>query len=505
MHQIVQWLNRDRRRLRPMVVLVVLLNVQPLFSQAGANEPFDPKKKFDADLLREDFRIFRLALEEGHAGLYRYTPKKELDDQFDAIGKSLIQPLTEIEYFRLLAPLIGNINDGHTRIYFSAGLESSLQDQPTLFPFKLRFINGKAYLFRNYSENEGLVMGSELLSVNNRPVAGIIDLMLPLVTRDAHVETARFRRMESTVLFGSLYTALFGPTASYAIEYREPGGGDVKKISVKGIRPKDLNSVFALRYPDAAAQLPPIQLEWKKDIAVLTVRTFGSGPYQSAKISYPTFLRDAFQELENKGTRHLIIDLRDNGGGDDAYGKILFAHLMDKPFEYYQHLRLKQAEYSFFKYTDVPPERAKLPANQFKKNDEGTYDLTFHPNLGVQQPLPPNFKGKVYVLINGNSFSGTGECTSLIHYHKKAVFIGEECGSGYYGNTSGFMPELTLPNTRLRVRIPLLLYTMAVSGYPGDRGIIPDHQVEPSIEDLLEGKDPVMEYAIDLINKDKES
>jgi C-terminal processing protease CtpA/Prc len=166
---------------------------------------------------------------------------------------------------------------------------------------------------------------------------------------------------------------------------------------------------------------------------------------------------------------------------------------------------MNQAEYSFFKYTDVPPERAKLPANQFKKNDEGTFDLIFHPNLGVQQPLSPNFKGKVYVLINGNSFSGTGECTSLIHYHKKAVFIGEECGSGYYGNTSGFMPELTLPNTRLRVRIPLLLYTMAVSGYPGDRGIIPDHQVAPSIEDLLEGKDPVMEYAIELINRDIEA
>jgi hypothetical protein len=67
------------------------------------------------------------------------------------------------------------------------------------------------------------------------------------------------------------------------------------------------------------------------------------------------------------------------------------------------------------------------------------------------------------------------------------------------------MPELTLPNTKLRVRIPLLLYTMAVSGYPEDRGIIPDHPVAPSIADLLEGRDRVMEYTIELINKDKES
>jgi hypothetical protein len=503
MHQIIRRHSRARGLMAGIAVLFFLLNLQPLFSQTGANEAFDPKKTYGVDLLQEDFRIFRLALEEGHAGLYRYTPKKELDGQFVAIEKSLTRPLTEIEFFRLLAPLIGNINDGHTRINFSAALENNLQDQPVLFPFKLQFIDDKAYLFRNYSENEGLMMGSELLSINKKPIAEVIDLMLPLVTRDAHVETARLRRMESTVLFGSLYTALFGPTASFSIGYREPGSGDVKTVAVKGIPSKDLNGVFARRYPDAARQLPPIQVEWKEDIAVLTVRTFGSGAYQSAKISYPTFLRDTFKEFEDKGTQHIVIDLRDNGGGDDAYGKILFAHLMDKPFQYYRHLRINRAEYSFFKYTNVPPEQTKLPANQFKKNDEGTYDLTFHPNLGLQQPIPPIFQGKVYVLINGNSFSGTGECTSLIHYHKKAVFIGEECGSGYYGNTSGFMPELTLPNTKLRVRIPLLLYTMAVSGYPEDRGIIPDHPVAPSIKDLLEGMDRVMEYTIELIKKEK--
>jgi hypothetical protein len=505
MHQIIRRHSRARCVLGAVAFLFFLLNTQYLFSQTGANKSFNPEKKYETDLLREDFQIFRLALEEGHAGLYRYTPKKELDCQFGEIEKHLTQPLTEIEFFRLLAPLIGNINDGHTRIYFSTARESNLQDQPVLFPFKLQFIDDKAYLFRNYSENESLVMGSELLSVNQRPIAEIINLMLPLVTRDAHVETARFRRMESTALFGSLYTALFGPAASFSIEYREPGSGDIKTVAVKGIPSKDLNGIFARRYPDAAGQRPPIQMEWKDDIAVLTVRTFGSRAYQSANISYPTFLRDTFQELEDKGTPHLVIDIRDNGGGDDAYGKILFAHLMDKPFEYYRHLRINRAEYSFFKYTNVPPEQAKLPATQFKKNDEGTYDLTFHPNLGLQQPIPPVFQGKVYILINGNSFSGTGECTSLIHFHKKAVFIGEECGSGYYGNTSGFMPELTLPNTKLRVRIPLLLYTMAVSGYPEDRGIIPDHQVAPSIEDLLQGRDPVMEFTIELIKKEKES
>jgi hypothetical protein len=135
-------------------------------------------------------------------------------------------------------------------------------------------------------------------------------------------------------------------------------------------------------------------------------------------------------------------------------------------------------------------------------SDSKAFDLLFHPNLGEQKPIPPIFKGKIYVLTNGNSFSGTGECTSLIHFHKKAVFIGEECGAGYYGNTSGFMPTLTLPNTKIRIRIPMIRYTMSVSGFPRDRGIIPDHQVSPTIEDLLNQKDTVLEFTIDLIKND---
>jgi hypothetical protein len=53
------------------------------------------------------------------------------------------------------------------------------------------------------------------------------------------------------------------------------------------------------------------------------------------------------------------IDLRDNGGGDDAFGKILFAHLIDKPFQYYAALEVKKKEFEFLKYTDIPPERQK--------------------------------------------------------------------------------------------------------------------------------------------------
>ena len=176
---------------------------------------------------------------------------------------------------------------------------------------------------------------------------------------------------------------------------------------------------------------------------------------------------------------------------------------MDRPFLYYWAIETKKDRYDLFRFTDESAEGAEELAKPLRKNARGWFDVIGHPNRGLQMPREPRFAGRVAILIDGGSFSATGETTSAFHYYKKAVFFGEECGSGYYGNTSGFMVTATLPNTRIQIRIPLVLYTMAVDGYPKDRGIVPDFPVTPTIEDLLAGRDPVMERALLFLEKGK--
>jgi C-terminal processing protease CtpA/Prc len=476
----------------------------PFWAQENKNEPYHPERKFSTQELKEDFKILRDALEEGHAGLYRYTSKERFDELFDSLASGLNRSLTEAEFLKMLLPLIANINDGHTGIIPSEAGYAYFENQPTLFPFNLRFVDKKAYLFRNYSEKRDVEMGSELVTINGNPISDVIKKILALLSSDAHIETSKFRQMESTAYFGRLYNLLYGTTPSYALEIKPPGDNRTKEIVVNGIKAKDTNSIFQKRYPEAAKDEPPIELEYRDEIAILTIRTFEAFAFGQAKIPYKDFMKETFEALQDKKIENLIIDLRNNGGGSDEYGKILFAYLTDKPFQYYAALETKKNEYDFFQYTNIPSKRRKLSERRFQKNERGWYDQLRHPNLATQKPLQPIYQGQTYILINGRSFSATGESTSVIHYHKKAIFVGEECGAGYYGNTSGIMPMVTLPHTKIRIRIPLVRYTMAVSGYPKDRGIVPEHQVSPTIEDLLQDRDSVMEFTVDLIKKKRQ-
>ncbi|HMC86132.1 MAG TPA: hypothetical protein VKI61_11430, partial [Chitinophagaceae bacterium] len=84
----------------------------------------------------------------------------------------------------------------------------------------------------------------------------------------------------------------------------------------------------------------------------------------------------------------------------------------------------------------------------------------------------------------------------------RAIFIGEECGGGYYGNSSGDEAMVTLPNSQLTARIPLIKYTMAVKkDVYADRGVIPDYPIYPTIEDIIEHTDNQLAYAVRLIGK----
>lgn len=491
---------------RKLWVLFLILGFSAFASSLGSMDSeaqertYNPADRLSKKVLQEDFSVIRSSFEEGHGALYRYSTKEEMDALFDAAFEKIDADMTEREFLRILLPVVGAVNCGHTSVRSSRFI-TWLESQAVTFPLGIRYINRRPYLVRNYSENEDIIMGSELVSLNGMPMERIISDLLPAIPSDAHIETSKYHVLSSSVRFSHLFNIFYGLTRTYEVEYKNAKTGEVQSATVKGMRQKDVLETFQKRYPELNKTLPQLSFHELEGVPVLTIRTFSSGALKREGFDYPEFLRKAFQELIDKKSPSVIIDLRDNGGGSDDYGKILFAHLADKDFRYYAALEIKNKTFDFFKYTNLPKDQWTFPENRVKKNERGWYDALGHPNLGIQKPIPPVYNGKVFVLINGRSFSATGETTSLMHYHKKAVFVGEECGAGYYGNTSGFMVVVNLPNTGIGVSVPLVRYSMAVEGFPKDRGIIPEFPFEPTVEETLANKDAVLQYAVDLAKK----
>ena len=69
-------------------------------------------------------------------------------------------------------------------------------------------------------------------------------------------------------------------------------------------------------------------------------------------------------------------------------------------------------------------------------------------------------------------------------------------GGGYYGNTSGAGLALTLPHSGLRLSVPLWKYSMDVSTPERPIGVQADVRLEPSVADILAGRDAVLEAAV---------
>ena len=119
--------------------------------------------------------------------------------------------------------------------------------------------------------------------------------------------------------------------------------------------------------------------------------------------------------------------------------------------------------------------------------------------LGQKQPAQSPFRGKVFILTDGATFSTAGDFCAVTHHLKLATFIGEETAGAYCGNNSATEPTVTLPNSKVRFGLPLCSSWNAVGGGEGNRrGTIPDYTAVTKTVDLLHGIDTQLELALKL-------
>jgi hypothetical protein len=451
--------------------------------------------KLEPKLLREDLQIARMSLEEGHSGLYRYTPKPELDRAFDSAAEKLDHPMNALEFLRILAPVVAEIKCGHTSVRPPIVIRDALDQTIPLFPLDVVVLNDHVYVTREYLPSEQHLPGLQIRRINGIAIDSILRTMLADAPGDADSRTVRPTRVSDA--FSSMLYNLLGIKSPFQLEFKDPKTGRKITLELSGISFPDLEKIAATRYPQDKEPEDSASLKFIDDgkISVLTVHGF-YGTVEKKELS--DYFDDAFRQIQQRNSGSLIIDVRNNGGGKDFLGKKLLPFLLDEPFYYYDDLIYNGREFDFFRYAeDAKP----VPADMVEKRADGKYHDIKHPNLGLQQPSQLHFSGKVIALMNGGSDSTTCEFLSTLHYNKRATFVGEEAGGGYYGNSSGPTIVATLPNTKVRLVVPLRTYYLAVKDGIPNRSILPDYEVKASIGDILSDSDVAMLRALKLAKR----
>lgn len=462
---------------------------------AKEKKQYIPNSQFSTDELLEDFDLLTLALEQAHGRLNRFFPFNEYKKEVDNIKRQLETPKTELEFYNLICPIFSSIKCGHTRISLSENTIKSLDNQKIFIPVQLKFINGKAFVLNSINE-EKLEKGVEVLSINNRKMDEIISGIFAKIISDGGIASAKYKKLDER--FHEFYCYYIEQADKYTIQYTLNKKGHPETSTLDAITNIDWRNNFNIYY-NQSDELLKLTIPDNSDIAVLTIRKFVSQEINSIYGSLTNFLDSAFLEIKNREIKHLIIDLRGNGGGDIAHE--LYAYIVDKPVKYCKIINTPNTRYSFLEYTDKGVFFNAIHPDLWKKsrNSEGLYELPGSDNMLV---YPNNlvFRDSIYILTDGNTFSAASSFSAILDDLNRATFFGEETGGCIYGSNAYDYINLTLPNTQIKVTIPIRngLNNISEKKYL-NRGVIPDFEIHNTIFDILNNKDSEMEFVFDHI------
>lgn len=465
-------------------------------------------QKYPVADLKKDLAILKDNLEQIHAGLYTYTSKAEYDAFFQELLNNITAPMTQVEFYRMVLPLHNKIRNGHTLIIPPSAWSDALENQLPHFPFDIYEDQGRLYVLRNLSENSTIQAGAEIIDINGVSAIQIYNDLIDNWTKDGYNRTYPAKMI--TQDFSEFFANIMGTSESYEININQ--NGTSKKLAIKGLPIGQMRTYSKARYQHEKrpwyndVEDQSYQLKIEGTTATLVLPTFKFEVLEDYNIDYKQFFQNAFLEIKRKGVTNLIIDIRENGGGNGDVTTELFSYLHDQPFQLMEDIHTitrKIPNTELYEGSQLMTHlQMKLGLRKVAKNKYAARPYAAKKNglsIEEKQPAKIQYRGQIYVLVGGWSFSASGLFTSLLKTYDKGVFIGEEAGGNPYSQVGDFEQMLTLPTSGVRMIIPLVYEKMKVNFENTGHGVMPHYPVRNSIEDELNGRDVVMELTLDLI------
>ncbi|MEM9170448.1 MAG: S41 family peptidase, partial [Pseudomonadota bacterium] len=458
-------------------------------ASAGAQTP--PRDQpLDGRAALADVTLARKALSDIHAGYDRYTPAEELDVLWNALEMRAAAGMTRGDLYLEISRILAAIRCDHTKAEIPDDFEADRNARPTYLPFRFKIFDGRMYVVKA-ADGVDLNRRDEILTIDGEPVKTLIDAVSAVFPVDGDTD---FIKEPSISDFGEFVGPAFEhfmpylrPIASQAtITVRRYADGSEDAMvadrltfdayaAVTGEERFSANFVDAIRYEPVG-----------DDAAYLAVDTFIN--YRKP-VSPDKIYRPIFERLADEGRTKLILDLRRNGGGSTDAQVGLVRWIAREP--------MQQADAVWTRATSIDPavkehlsswQKAALSPKPewFRDLGNGYHEIVSRRAGAPGGPLKPKkgaFTGDLVLLTSYDNASGVTHLLAVLKAAGRGVFIGEPTGGSASGATAGILAYLTLPESKIRVRIPLQRTMIAGRDQFNPRlGIEPDVVVVDTLE-----------------------
>jgi hypothetical protein len=474
-----------------------------LFSCSISRKNYSPSKKYDQKTLQQDYLLLKNILEQKHPSLYWYTPKDSMDMYFTRYYKAIGDSMTEQQFaWHILAPLVDKIHCGHTSVSLSKAYSKWADGRrfPS-FPLFMKIWNDTMAVTGNLNLKDSIFKrGTLVTSVNGISTHALIQKMFDYLPEDGHANNINYIRLSAN--FPYYHRNIYGLSKTYDVGYRDSNGRNKMATIPVYIVPKD-----SARKKDSLAkrerkklpvqnrlqQYRSLEIDSSGRFAVMSVNSFSKGKLRG-------FFRRSFKKLKKENISSLVLDIRSNGGGRIGLSTLLTKYISRHPF------KVADTVYAVTKnlgpYTKYIKGKFLNNIALFfisRKKQDGLYHIG-HLERKLYQPKKQNhYNGKVYVLTNGPTFSAAALFANAVKGQDGITLVGEETGGGWHGNDGIMIPDIKLPNTKLKVRLPLFRLVQYHHVPKNGTGVIPDIYIGTNYEAIIKGFDKKMQVVKKMI------
>lgn len=398
-------------------VFTFLLFASPIRAQIA--ETFYSKKEIIEDLNYVIDRFDHLAPKP-----YIRSDSLSIRLKKDSIISTLSDSVSTSVARRTIAKFISSYRLGHSQMNFWALYIDSLPH----FPFGVQIKNSKIFIETNSSNDASLTPGIEITSINNIGSDSLISELLSCMSLEFN---------ETKEYYISVY---FDYMLRFYYEWHDPVFTLTLKNDDGSIMKGEYKKTGINNSSSTATSGDPFFTDFKEDsIAQITIKRFSG----FKRKTWHHFLKKSFQEISNRGTPYLIIDIRGNEGGNSTYLRELAAYLSKENISFegkmIRKTTLESKRYFrnyFFKWYTYP----LYPLILLNREARGVLvgkDGSIHISNEKPEKLPKvsyPYSGKVFLMTDRGTYSTASMLASCFQCYGIAKIIGIGTGEPTIGD-----------------------------------------------------------------------